>query len=264
MTAGELEIVPAERALLQEIFCSYLKGISLQRLAEMAEQTGLPFRENAAHWNKNMIARILDDRRYWDGDSFPPIVNKEVGSAIASMRKQKATAQCPIRFLQKRLVCCICGTSVSRNSKNFPRIYWDCKKCGNRFGSITDSELLAAVAKKLLTICQEPQLVESESGAEPSLSLQAARLTNEINQMLNQREVEPDRLLPLILECAVEKYRTCRIRESDHVTLRLLTLFQEHTEDKELDRELFEQTVQQVILQTDGSIRLRLVNDKVI
>ena len=82
--------------------------------------------------------------------------------------------------------------------------------------------------------------------------------------MLNQREVEPDRLLPLILECAAEKYKTCRIRESDHVTLQILALFREHAEDKELDRELFERTVQQVILQSDGSVRLRLVNDKVV
>lgn len=264
MIAGEIEIVPEERVLLQEIFSSYLKGMSLQRLAVMAEQTGLPFRENAVHWNKNMIARILDDRRYWNGNGFPPIVNKEVGSAITAMRKQKATAQCPIQFLQKRLVCNICGTSVSRNSKNYPRIYWNCKKCGNRFGAITDSELLEAVTKKLLAVCRAPQMAEPEPVSGQSLSLQAARLTNEINQILNQREVEPDRLLPLILECAAEKYKTCRIRESDHVTLRLLALLQEHAEDKELNRELFEQTVKQVILQSDGSVRLRLVNDMVI
>lgn len=113
-------------------------------------------------------------------------------------------------------------------------------------------------------VCREPQMAEPEPVSGQSLSLQAVRLTNEINQMLNQREVEPDRLLPLILECAAEKYKTCRIRESDHVTFRLLALFQEHTEDKELDQELFEQTVKQVILQSDGSLRLRLVNDMVI
>lgn len=66
------------------------------------------------------------------------------------------------------------------------------------------------------------------------------------------------------LECAAEKYKTCHIRGSDHVTLRILALFREHMEDKELDRELFEQTVKQVIIQSDGSLRLRLVNDKVI
>lgn len=178
--------------------------------------------------------------------------------------KMPPTPQSPNRFMQKKLACDQCGTTLNRNSKSFPQIYWDCKSCQARFGPLDDAELLATVTEKLLAVCREPALVEPEHVSGQSISLQAARLTNEINQMLNQREVEPDRLLPLILECAAEKYKTCRIRESDHVTLRLLTLFQEHTEDKKLDRELFEQTVKQVNLQSDGSVCLRLVNDKVI
>lgn len=41
-------------------------------------------------------------------------------------------------------------------------------------------------------------------------------------------------------------------------------LFNEHHSDEELDRELFEQTVKQIILQPDGSIQLRLINEKII
>ena len=210
------------------------------------------------------IRRMLDDTRYWNGEAYPPILSGELGEQIVSMRKGKATPQSPSRFLQKKVTCGQCGTILTRNSKSLPRIYWDCKVCQTSIGPLDDATLLASVAEKLLAVCREPRMAEPEPVSGQSISLQAARLTNEINQMLNQREVEPDRLLPLILECAAEKYKTCRIRESDHVTLRLLTLFQEHTEDKELDRELFEQTVKQVILQSDGSLRLRLVNDKVV
>lgn len=39
--------------------------------------------------------------------------------------------------------------------------------------------------------------------------------------MLDQREIDPDRLLPLILECATEKYKACKVTESDHLTLKL-------------------------------------------
>lgn len=66
--------------------------------------------------------------------------------------------------------------------------------------------------------------------------MQAARLTNEINQALGQREVDPQRLLPLILECAAEKYKTCHIKESDHITINIKALFQEHGNDEKLDR----------------------------
>ena len=61
MVDGKIVIRPEESALLQELFSNYLNGASLQQLADYAEGTGIRFRENAEHWNKNMIARMLDE-----------------------------------------------------------------------------------------------------------------------------------------------------------------------------------------------------------
>ena len=264
MAGGQIEIVPEESSLLQNLFDNYLKGASLIKLAETAQQTGIKFRENTERWNKNMIARMLDDERYWNDNGFPPIVSKEIGSAITALRKQKTTSQCPIQFIKKKLVCCICGENINRNGKIAPRIRWDCPKCGWYFGPITDNELKQAVTEKLLAVCRNPQVAEPDQQPTNSLSIQAVRLTNEINQLLDQREVDTDRLLPLILECAAEKYKTCSIKESDHLTIKIKALFQEHSNDEELNRELFEQTVKQVILQPDGSIKFQLLNGKIV
>ena len=264
MAGGQIEIVPEESSLLQNLFDNYLKGASLIKLAETAQQTGIKFRENTERWNKNMIARMLDDERYWNDNGFPPIVSKEIGSAITALRKQKTTSQCPIQFIKKKLVCCICGENINRNGKNAPRIRWDCPKCGWYFGPITDNELKQAVTEKLLAVCRNPQVAEPDQQPTNSLSIQAVRLTNEINQLLDQREVDTDRLLPLILECAAEKYKTCSIKKSDHLTIKIKALFQEHSNDEELNRELFEQTVKQVILQPDGSIKFQLLNGKIV
>ena len=98
MAGGQIEIVPEESSLLQNLFDNYLKGASLIKLAETAQQTGIKFRENTERWNKNMIARMLDDERYWNDNGFPPIVSKEIGSAITDLRKQKTTSQCTKQF----------------------------------------------------------------------------------------------------------------------------------------------------------------------
>lgn len=264
MVDGKIEIVPKESALLQNLFDSYLKGASLKKLAEMAEQTGINYSDSTERWNKNMIARILDDKRYWSKNVFPSIVNEETGMAITAMRTQKATSQCPIKFIQEKSVCGSCGENMIRNSKNTPRIRWNCKKCTFHFGPVTDNALLQSVENKLLEVCRNPQMAEPVQVTGDSLSMQAARLTNEIHQALGQREVDPQRLLPLILECAAEKYKTCRIRESDHITINIKALFQEHGNDEKLDRELFEQTIEQVILQPDGTVQLQLLNGKVV
>lgn len=87
MTNGTIEIVPEESTLVQNIFRSYLAGESLQQLANSAERTGLHFRENAEHWNKSMISRILDDKCYWNGDKFPMIISKELAKKASSNRQ---------------------------------------------------------------------------------------------------------------------------------------------------------------------------------
>ena len=264
MQNGVYIVVPEEKVLIQNLFMGYLNGASLNQLSDIAEQTGLKFRENATSWNKNMVSRILDNNRYWDEEKYPPILTQDIAMRVASLKKSKASPKSKIPFIRKRMTCPYCGDILQRNSKKSPRVYWDCKGCQNRFGPISDNELQQAVTEKLLAVCRNSQVVELDQQPTNSLSIQAARLTNEINQLLSQREVDTDRLLPLILECAAEKYRTCSIKESDHLTIKLKTLFQEHSNDEGLDRELFEQTVKQVILQPDGSIRFHLLNGKTV
>lgn len=264
MSAGKIEPEPEENSLLQEIFDSYLTGMSLQSLADMAQQTGIPFRENANGWNKNMIARILDDSRYWDDAGFPPILPRQTGLAVTALRKEKASASCPIRFLQKRLVCGCCGEKLSRNSKNTPRIRWDCPDCGARVGPLTDEDLRQAVTAKFLVLWQNPQLAEPPHASVVSLSIEAARLSNEINQELNQREIDPDRVLALILQCAVEKYTACQAQKSGYRTLRIQALLEKRPFRETLDRELFEQVVEKVLLAPNREVRLRLINGKIM
>lgn len=264
MKNGVYIVVPEEKILIQDLFMGYLNGASLNQLSDMAEQTGLKFRENAASWNKNMVSRILDNKRYWDEEKYPPILTQDIAMRVANLKKSKATPKSEIPFIRKRMTCPYCGDILQRNGKKPPRVYWDCKGCQNRFGPIADNELLQAVTEKLLAVCRTPQVAEPDQQPTNSLSIQAARLTNEINQLLDQHEVDADRLLPLILECDAEKYKTCGIKESDHLTIKIKTLFQEHSNDEELDRELFEQSVKRVILQPNRTAQFRLLNGKTV
>ncbi len=53
-------------------------------------------------------------------------------------------------------------------------------------------------------------------------------------------------------------------RKQTILTITLKALFQAHSNDTTLDRELFERAVKQVILQPDASVQLRLLNDIVV
>lgn len=255
---GEYEMIPEEGRLVQQIFSQYLEGKSLLQLAEMAERSGIPYRENAAHWNKNMIARMLDDSRFWQDQRLPPLVDPKTAAAVAQLRRKKATPPCPIQAVRAKLVCCGCGGTLLRVSKNAPHIRWDCKACGLRFGQVTDRKLLNVIQRKLDTLCQTPSLVELPPTRQPCLSLEAMRLTHEIQRSLEERQVDSIQVLDLIRQCAAEKYKGCVLGESDHLTIHLKRLLEQPPPWEEL----LEQAVRKIILQPECDVRFQLVNGK--
>lgn len=256
---GNYEVVPEEGQLVRQIFSQYLEGSSLLQLAEMAQRSGIPYRENTAHWNKNMIARMLDDTRYWQDQCLPPLVDEETAAAVPQLRRENSTPPCPIQAVRAKLVCCDCGGTLLRVSKNAPRIRWDCKTCGRRFGPVTDRELLAAIQVRLETLCQEPLLAEIPHSQQPALSMEAVRLTHEIQRAFIEREVDTTQVLGLIHQCAAEKCKACAPGESDHITINLKHLLEQPPPWEEL----LEQAVRRIALQPECNVRLQLVNGKV-
>ena len=63
MQFGEVVKNPPEAELVQRIFEKYLLGASLQTLTDALRDQEIPY-EAGKLWNKNMVARILGDRRY--------------------------------------------------------------------------------------------------------------------------------------------------------------------------------------------------------
>ena len=117
--------------------------------------------------------------------------------------------------------------------------------------------------KKFQSLYQNPESIETEQIPNNSLSMKVVRLTNEIDRSLNEREVDPERVLSLILECAAERYNCCQISKSDPETMKIRELL-EHSDQYKFDTELFSQIVEQVVPQPDGSVKFRLVNQKII
>lgn len=180
------------------------------------------------------------------------------------LKAEKNAPKSKITFLRRKLICYQCFKVLHRNGKSNPNIYWDCPNCEMRVGPFSDQEFLCAVTQKILTLCQEPEKVVPDPVLNQAIPIQVIRLTNEINQMLDQREVDPERALALILECAAEKYHSCQIQGPDYQTLKIQKLLEAHIHDESLDQQLFEQIVEKVILHPDGSVQLQLVNHKII
>lgn len=88
VVTGEIVLHSQEAKLVEYIFQQYLSGASFNILvAELREQPILY--DEGKLWNKNMVTRILEDRRYTGESDYPAIIDQETLSKVLEKRNAK-------------------------------------------------------------------------------------------------------------------------------------------------------------------------------
>ena len=88
---GEIVINQCEANAVGDIFRLYTGGTSLSGITEMLKSSEISY-DAGRLWNKNMVSRILGDRRYVESTVYPPIISESIFSAASSLRSEKAPA----------------------------------------------------------------------------------------------------------------------------------------------------------------------------
>ena len=104
MRMGEIIRNEPEAKAVQDIFLQYTLGASLKEIAEQMSKTG-PSYDEGKSWNKNMIARILENAKYTGADSYPKLVDINLFEAAAEKRqtKQRLPERTPAQKALKRI-----------------------------------------------------------------------------------------------------------------------------------------------------------------
>ena len=63
MELGKIAIHPEEAPIVQHMFQQYILGASYTELVEDLRRRDVPYNQGKL-WNKNMVARILENRKY--------------------------------------------------------------------------------------------------------------------------------------------------------------------------------------------------------
>ena len=104
MQMGEIVRSEPEAKAVQDIFLQYTLGASLKEIAEQMSKTG-PAYDMGKSWNKNMVARILENPKYTGTDRYPKLVDIKLFEAAASKRqtKQRLPERTPAQKALRRI-----------------------------------------------------------------------------------------------------------------------------------------------------------------
>ena len=230
MRMGEIVRNEPEAKVVQDIFLQYTLGASLKEIAEQMSKTD-PTYDEGKSWNKNMIARILENSKYTGVDSYPKLVDIKLFEAAAEKRptKQRLPERTPAQKALKRV----------------------CSK-------LPTPEIEKEVMYLLGRLTEKPERITqpTETPAPTHTNTQA-----ELDEVLNTQPLDEDAARSLICKLAREQYDA--IGNEEYETERLRRLFAAFECTAELNAELLQSAVSAVLV-TRQAVRLQLKNGQII
>ena len=212
---GEIVPQPQEAETVRSIYLQYLAGASFKQLAEQLQTEDVPYDEDKS-WNKNMVARILEDDRYIGEKEFPALIPTKQFHAAQERRKE----MCP-EYKQ---------TPAQKELR---------KLCG---GTVPDS-----VARKVLKILNQmvddPQIIKIETSGVPTTE-DIRRLRQELDTLLQTPPVDADTARQKALEVASLKLAS--VKTEEYESHRLRGVFETHPKMDALDAALLKQSLRKI------------------
>ena len=230
MRMGEIVRNDSEAKAVQDIFLQYTLGASLKDIAEQMNKTG-PTYDEGKSWNKNMIARILENTKYTGADDYSKLVDIKLFEAAAEKRqtKQRLPERTPAQKALKR----VCSKPPT-------------------------PEIEKEVMHLLGRLTEKPERITQPKTAPAIIQTDTQR---KLDDVLNTQTLDEETARSLIFRLAQEQYEA--IGNEEYETERLRRLFTAFECTAELNAELLQSTVSAVLV-TRQTVRLQLKNGQTI
>lgn len=231
ISGGRIAINNAEADIVKYIFHAYTCGSSYSDIKSELSNQPVAYDIDKL-WNKNMIARILGDRRYVGTDVYPPILSCEEFEIAESMRKTKV--QVDVRTDAQRL--------LYKLSDKRPTIQAE-----------------ADVLRIINALIRNPRLIkEPQSALEENGTF---LLQQQFDDLLLIQPIDEAKAKQLAFQIASAQYSV--IDNSEYETARLLRILSACKPVASLGADLLAKVVDKVIV-SKGNTRVILKNGQVI
>lgn len=254
----------AEAEAVRRVFRAYAAGSSYKAIAEALTTDGISYTPDKPIWNKNMIARLLQNESYLGTGKYPAIVEAHEYNAAKTAQKQLNYTEPPaLRKIGKLLVCGECGMPLARRIHANGKTRWYCKGDNKHIPSTINDEYLLKVLTDLFRILQDnPRMMHPNTQQISESALKLARLQNDINELLEGENLDEPAIRELILRLATAKYDACDDGIATAVTLQ--DRLKECQRESELDTETLMAITDHIEISSSVKISLTLKSGQTI
>lgn len=232
MEFGEIVIHPLEAITVQKVFRQYASGASYKELVDMLREQVVSY-DSGRLWNKNVVARILENRKYIGDQGWPAIIPEEQYDRAREKRSGKAAI--PKKTAAQKLLRRLSGCHAAQ-------------------------EYEQAVLRLLNRVIADPGQICAPPVPAANIA-QIGGLRQALRNELERQPVDETAAKNLALELAYTRYAA--IGNQEYETMRLRQLFERYAPMDTLDAELLRSAVSAVRMRR-GKVILRLKNGQII
>ncbi len=255
---GQVREEATEAEMVRLIFRRYGEGASYGTLADELNALGCPYAPGRS-WNKNMVARVLQDGRYLGSAEYPRLLSPELFHHAQSARPDvSGRLECPeIKDIRVLARCAQCHEPMRRMRKN----YWYCSNCMASPGKIMDEALILCVERLLRSLRGHPETIVPAPATEgENEAVQTAQ--DLLAHELERTEFDETAAKAQVIALASARFDT--LGSGDYEPMRLRHLLDSAKPCDDLDTALLRQVAAAVLIHPSGAVSLKLKNGQTI
>ena len=233
MEKGEIVIHAKEAEIVRKLYRDYIAGFGFASLADRLNGQGVEF-DAGKPWNKNMIARLLEDARYVGASAYPAIITEDERTSVSELRRGKSVP---------------CGVTITQ--KILRRL------CGHKPSKKMEQEVLRIMNR----LCDDPAMIQCPTKRATRTEVSTA-ISSELDKLLAEQPVNEDVAKPLILKLASARYE--EIGNEEYETDRLRRIFSLTEPMCELSSNLVQETLSSISIARNGTIEIKLKNGQIM
>lgn len=267
MQKGEIIAEPTESQVVKNIFKLYLGGKSMSEIARQMSISQVSYNGITFDWNKNMVKRILENEKYLGKDGYPVLIDNETFNHANARKKSKATSVNEIseelKIIRSLTYCKECGHRLSRIGGNTQTDKWDCRniECSRFNYRLTDNMIKDILLHILNAVIANPDLLDTDSEISAyTTNIKVKCQQNEINRLMDNPEIDSEKVKTEILRLAELKYDCCTYNDSPQKTEYLKELISGREQLNMLDIDLLKSCVSRILIGHFYTVEIEFIN----
>ena len=272
ITDGQFSVIESEKTIVQNIFGLYLNGKSFNEISTRMNDAGVSYNNDGRQWNKNIIKRIMENRRYIGEKGFPQIITSETFDMAERIRLSKFTPPTPeekqiLDFYQEGVVCSECGSNLQRYKgskikRGGINTYRRCsnENCIGNLNPINEKKLNLIVVGIMNELIDNYTQIKGVTQSNDAMGTEVIKLENELADEMMKITLNISRVVDRITELAEVRFENTKDYDCTAIDEKIKKVLCVHPKSETLDGKLLHNVVKRIRYAPNRTIEIELIN----